>query len=123
MIEFEYDYEDATRALTEFSKDIKDEVEAVLEETFKKVVKEAQSVHRFRNRSGRLVSAVQAEIKGYTARAFIDDGLAPYGGFIHDGFKTWAPDPFLADAFQRNASSIDRAFETSISRVIQRLGL
>ena len=123
MIEFEYDYEDATRALIELSEDIKGEVEKVLEESFAKVIKEAQSVHRFRSKTGRLVSAVQSEVNGYTAKAFIDDRLAPYGGFIHDGFKSWSPDPFLEDAFRRNSPELDRAIDASIARTIQRLGL
>lgn len=123
MIEFDFDYQEAVSALEDFSEEVEDEVEGALEKSIKKVADEARIVHRFRSRTGRLQSAVQTETQGYSARAFINDGLAPHGKHIHDGFKSWTPDPFLEDALRRNESSIGNELESAVSRAITKSGL
>jgi hypothetical protein len=123
MIEFDFDYEDAVNALDDFSDEIEDEIEGALDKTFTKIADEARIVHRFKTRTGRLKSAVQTEVQGYSARAFINDGLAPHGKYIHDGFKSWAPDPFLEDALRRNELSIGNDIESAVSRAITKSGL
>lgn len=123
MIEFDFNYEEAVSALDDFSDEIEDEIEGALDKSIKKVADQARAVHRFRSRTGRLKSAVQTEVQGYSARAFIDDGLAPHGKHIHDGFKSWAPDPFLEDALRRNELSIGTEIESAVSRAITKSGL
>lgn len=122
-IEVIIDSKDALRALSTFTEDVSDEIKKSLDSEFTDIVKEAKQIHRFRNRTGRLLSAVQKEIKGYTASALIQDGRAPHGKFIHDGFKSWAPDPFLEDAFRRNERGLIKALSDSVEKLIKKLRL
>jgi hypothetical protein len=58
----------------------------------------AQENHRFDSQTGNLISAIKSEMYGLSGRVYIDDYIADYGKYVHDGFKTWAPDTFVYDA-------------------------
>lgn len=115
--------EEALRALDSFSKDIEKEILLELEKEFKLVVDKAKRVHRFTTRTGRLERATLTDVQGKTVRALIDDALAPYGKYIHEGFKTWSSDPYLEEKFDQDESKIIVELEKAIDRVITRLGL
>lgn len=123
MVELEIDYEEAVSALDKFSNDIDEVVEKATEDVMEKIVEDAKRTHRFRTRTGTLESAVQKEIKQYTASVFIDNALAPYGTYIHEGHRSWAPDPFLEEAFRRHQSELDSCIQSAIDHLIKKLNL
>lgn len=66
------------------------------------VIRSAKTNHRYKRRSGDLQKATkQFEESSNTFGVHIDETIAKYGQYIHDGFKTWASDPFLTKAFNR----------------------
>lgn len=58
----------------------------------------AKSHHRFQSRTGSLVEAIMSESYGLSGRVYIDDLIAPYGVYVHEGQRTWAPDQFIYKA-------------------------
>lgn len=101
---------------------IPDYAEAALEEVMftylTRIETRAKVLHRFRSRTGSLVAAIESELYGLSGRVYIDDILAPYGKFVHNGQRTWAPDPFVYNAVSQLegelTSVLKRTLEASI---------
>lgn len=54
----------------------------------REVQEEAQRTHRFTSRSGQLERAIDVRMIGdKTAEVYIDNNLAPYGPFVHEGTR------------------------------------
>lgn len=82
--------------------DIPDYAEASLMEVMSSGVKEiqqyARSHHRFQRRTGALIDAISSESFGLSGRVYIDDIIAYYGVYVHEGQRSWAPDQFVYKA-------------------------
>ncbi len=70
------------------------------------IVLEAKANHRFESRTNQLERSISNNIKTSKHKIlstfFLDDRIANYGKYIHGGFKSWKPDPFLEDAFDKH---------------------
>lgn len=54
----------------------------------REVQEEAQRTHRFTSRSGQLERAIDVRMIGdKTAEVYIDNNIAPYGPFVHEGTR------------------------------------
>lgn len=86
---------------------------------------DAQQHHRFKNRTYNLFKQTKFKVRrrDNAINFYIDDQKAVYGKFIHHGFKSWAPDPYLRRAVMRNMGKTTTAVNRAIDRVIQRNGL
>ena len=84
---------------------------------------EARLVHRFTTRTGALERSIQTKVteRAEDGKVYLETGIARYGPYIHNGFKSWKPDMFLTDAAERKRKElpgmISRAIANSIRRV------
>ena len=56
-------------------------------ESLQLLQRQAQSVHRFRSRSGNLISSIKTEQQELNGRVFVDEGQASYARFVIKGTK------------------------------------
>ena len=88
------------------------------------VVQKARAVHRFDRKTGDLQKATkQFEESANTFGVHIDETIASYGKYIHDGQRGWAPDRFLTNAFERaiNTKKYSKKIVERVNRVLGRL--
>ena len=123
MLSISIDAKEAVKALESYAKDLPKAVSEAIDEVSEDVVEEARKVHRYRKRTGRLNSAIQSHTKGYSTKVFIDEARAPYGYYIHQGFKGWAPDPFLEQAFNRQTKDLDAEIAKVLGDLAKKKGL
>lgn len=88
----------------------------VLGSYISRITRRAKILHRFRSRTGNLVSAIESEMYGLSGRVYIDDMLAPYGKFVHNGQRTWAPDPFIYDAVAELEDELSIALKATLAK-------
>lgn len=87
----------------------------------KEAVAYARAHHRFENRTGRLRSAVNSNVLKDTVRVRINDRLAPYGKYLHNGTRHIADDPFVEKAVEKVfARTADREISTAVVRPFKR---
>jgi len=96
------------------------------------IQKTAKKEHRYMSTSGRrptgryyrnthnLERSVVTELdkKAKVGMVYLDTGIAKYGPFIHQGFKSWRPDQFLYAAFDKQLSQIQPAINTALSQAV-----
>lgn len=85
------------------------EVQPLLQQTI-------QTNHKYINRTGRLQNASKVDISKFNVKAYIDDRIAKYGKYIHDGTKHISPDPFIANAIENNKEKIKQTITNTINR-------
>ena len=90
-------------------------VERVLSLGVSKMQRYAETHHRFNSRTGTLVSAISSQVYGLSGRLYIDDFLAPYGHYVHNGQRSWSPDPFITDAFDALSGELARDIRDTVA--------
>lgn len=111
------------------------------------VAETAKDEHRYKTRWGRLEDAVDTSYTydGMAGRVFLNETIAPYGAYVHDGARPhvikprnkkalrwvrgnafifarrvhhpgWKADPFIYDALSKNEEKIMRIFERYVER-------
>ena len=114
------------------------------------VAETAKQEHRYKQRWGRLKDAVDTKFlnDGMEGRVFLNETVAPYGAFVHDGTTPhdifprskralrwvngnsfifarrvrhpgWRADPFIYDALNKNEGMIARIFEHYTDMALQ----
>jgi hypothetical protein len=81
----------------------------------------AKRKHRFKSRSGKLERSVRSNLNEDGGSVYLDEGLAPYASYIHEGSDNISADPFLDDAF--NESELDRLIDKVIDKSIKDAGI
>lgn len=79
--------------------------------------------HRYKVRTGTLYKATQAMTRELKGDVFINDSVAHYGVYVHEGHGTWAPDKFVYKAVLDNEPNLTKALEQSIAKAITEVGL
>jgi len=88
-----------TKAIDKLGKEFVDKAEKGIVEIYvKNIVPQAKASHRFTSRSGRLEQAIQGTLAGSKGEALINNSIASYGKYIHEGHRSWSPDRFLTKA-------------------------
>ena len=67
------------------------------------LVNYAKTHHRYDDQTGNLSNSIQLDQLNMGMRL---QANAEYGVFIHDGFKTWQPDPWLEETLKANEDLI-----------------
>lgn len=120
------DAKEVTKGLDKISKSLDDEITKELEKISNKILKEAKNNHRFKSRTGNLLAATKKELgidKNSINEVFkIDDIKAPYGSYIHEGFRGWSADKYLENAVVRNEDNMEKAVEKGIDNAIKKAG-
>lgn len=113
-------------------KQVRNEVYIAMKKQLVKVVEYAQDHHRFKPDSGDLEKAIYSEFDEATlaGEVGVDDGLAVYGKWIHDGFNMddkgeggWQPDPFVDNALSVKKRAIQMAVGRAVSKALKNAGL
>lgn len=85
----------------------------------------AKTHHRYRNRTGRLTSAIRSEVKELMGELIMDSSIAHYGVYVHEGHHkgAWPPDQFIYGASDELDGQLDRALDEAIDRALETQGL
>jgi len=89
----------------------------------KTVQKTAQQQHRYTRRSGKLERSVRVETTTKGGSVYLDDGVANYGKYVHEGFRSWGSDKFLENATDNNLRALDADVDRAIDKAINDAGL
>lgn len=103
-------YQKAVEALRKFPPVFVDEMKNENRIFLRTVQRVARRIHRFKTRSGNLERSVLIDVSRQKVRGgmrrgleggsvYLEQGIAPYGRRIHEGWGRWKPDPFLVKAF------------------------
>jgi len=141
-------------ALEHIENDVNNELRLALKESLRDVQHYARQNHDFESHSHKLEQAINYDIgpDGLSGRVFIDETLAPYGKWVHDGTKEhfvrprnaralhWVEggneffssghevsgitaDPFLINALLAQDSNIMTRINNAIDKVLREAGL
>jgi serine/threonine protein kinase HipA of HipAB toxin-antitoxin module len=111
-------------ALTKEPETLEKNVGIALKEEMIKVIDESRNTHRFVIRTGMLDRSQQMrQLAPMSVEDYLDEGIASYGVYVHEGHGSWKPDRFLYDAFKRHVDSITKAVENAINKTFKQLGL
>lgn len=75
---------------------------------------DAKRVHRHQRRTGKLERSIKVVRRKDGGSIYIDDTSCDYGKYVHRGQRSWKPDEFVFEAYQRN----ERVFDTNIDKAI-----
>jgi hypothetical protein len=118
------DTKSVERALEHLSADLeKTVVEQAVYPYLQSVQATAKLHHRYTRRTGKLSNAVVVVRNEHGGEVGINDASAPYGKYVHEGFKTWAPDKFLDDAAESNEHLLDTLVNKAAGEAIKKAGL
>ena len=76
------------------------------------IVQTARTNHRFKSRSGHLAESMKTKVSSDGMSMVVSAGsdlATQYAEYVHNGFKTWAPDKFLETPFMEKYSSGEMA--------------
>lgn len=75
---------------------------------------DAKRIHRHQRRTGKLERSIKVVRRKDGGSIYIDDASCDYGKYVHRGQRTWKPDEFVFETYQRN----ERVFDTNIDKAI-----
>ena len=76
---------------------------------------------RYYRNTGRLERSIQVEMTGDGGRVYLDDGIADYGVYVHEGQRSWEPDQFVYDAFEAQRDDIVTGIGEAVAAAILEL--
>jgi hypothetical protein len=76
---------------------------------------------RYYRNTGRLERSVQVHMESDGGSVYLDEGIADYGKYVHEGQRSWAPDQFVYDAFESQRDEIDSDLTYAISQAIREM--
>jgi hypothetical protein len=84
----------------------------------------AKGNHEYKSQSGNLSRSTTYTISrdGLSAELFLDEGIAKYGKWVHDGNGKWKPDQFLYKAVDKNEDEIVEAIDDAVGKIIKEAG-
>ena len=82
-----------------------------------KLINYAKDNHRYENRTGNLSESIDINKLRNGLELYAS---ATYGKFIHNGFKSWYPDPWLEDTIKKNEKLIIDTFNNEINKSLNK---
>ena len=108
------------------NKQIPQEIHKALVKKFREIKIRAQQKHRFKSRTGNLVNSIRTETKKAEGTIYIDELIAPYGVYVHEGHghtvRKWRPDRFLRNAILYKRKEIIEDLKRAVSKAIRKSG-
>ena len=111
------------KALEIAPREVEKELRVEMKHQMAQVQALARRNHRYKTDTGFLERSVKSKVDKLSGTTFLDDGIADYGKYIHEGFKSWRPDQFLYRAFSRLTSKIVKGMQDAVNRAIRKAGL
>lgn len=94
----------------------------VIEKVSNDVVLEAKAQHRFTSRTNNLERSIKNKIettrRKITSIFELDNKIANYGKYIHKGFRSWKPDPFLENSFSKHIAMLKKSLKNKMKAMI-----
>jgi hypothetical protein len=93
-----------------------------IKQEMSEIVRTAKKDHRYTHRTRNLEKSTLTNdaMPPLTAEGHLDDGIAFYGKFIHQGFRTWSPDQFLYNALDQRKEQVQHNIEMAIEEAIRK---
>lgn len=120
MINADVDLSDLEQFFSALPANLQHEVSQVMREQMEQTEEYARNNHRFESRTGTLESAIVGTSDNLDGSLFIDENQAPYGKYVHDGQRSWAPDPFITEAVDARIDEITEKVSDAIQDAIDR---
>ena len=93
----------------------------VLENISLDIVLEAKASHRFTSRSNNLERSIRNRIEQKHNKIIsfftLDNRIANYGKYIHEGFRSWKPDPFLFNAIDNKTKNLKKLITQKVKEM------
>jgi hypothetical protein len=84
---------------------------------------QARRVHRYKRNTGTLERSIVSRKTKEGGTVFINEGACDYGKYVHMGQRSWNPDQFIFDAFDKTENILDSAIEKSVEKALTKAGL
>jgi hypothetical protein len=96
--------------------DIRKGIAKALKELTPKLLAKARSNHRYTDQTGALTNSTMVSqiVNGISLSASVN-----YALYIHDGFKTWSPDPWLENTLNNNMNMILASLNKHIAATLK----
>ena len=117
MVSVSIDSEAVQKKLKKIVDKFTPEVQDNFEKVNIKAVYYARRYHRYKKRTGNLARATDSKQEGMVNTLYINDSMAPYGEYVHDGQRSWAPDKFLLKAFLKYKKEYIKAVHDAFKKV------
>jgi hypothetical protein len=102
----------------DLTKKVERELGRELKKINKSAEKQAMTQHRYQRRTGKLQYATRGVVKDFVSTLMIDGRIAPYGRYVHEGQRSWAPDRFLVRAGNIMAEDVTQAVLRVLNKVL-----
>lgn len=89
-------------------------------ETLPVIASGARTVHRHVRRTGKLERSIKTSKDKLGGKVYTDDTYCDYSKFVHLGQRTWKPDEFIFESFDRNEKILDRNIDKAIDNVLRK---
>lgn len=106
-------------SLTNINKKIEQALRRDLKKINKAAEKQAMTAHRYKRRTGKLQYATRGYVKDMTSVLMVDGRIAPYGLFVHEGQRSWAPDRFITRAGDKMEKEVEDAISKAIDKALK----
>ena len=108
------------RDLNRFVPDLEKAIDSGIADGAGIVQEGAIDVHRYNRRTGALQSATRKKKIEDGYKVYIDENIASYGKYVHDGQKKWNPDRFIYLSAERNRKNVIALVGKYINKAVKR---
>lgn len=93
-----------------------------LNDSAKLIQARARGMHRFDSKTGNLERAISYSVEGDRADLYLDEAIAPYATFVHDGTGLWGPNRRAFDIKPRHSGGA-LFFENRFAKNVRQEGI
>lgn len=104
--------------ITNLPKAMEDSINEAVSITAQKTASYAKTNHRFKSRTGKLLSAIGVKSKDLGYDLTIDN-KAQYGLYVHTGHGSWAPDEFMFNAADALSDELDKQLDKAVDQTLK----
>jgi HK97 gp10 family phage protein len=123
MLRIDTNADEVAAALEKVPRAIEQSVsDKALPDYLKIVQTKARREHRYDRQTGRLDRAIKISHDKDGGSVYIDDSIARYGKYVHEGTKRWASDPFLTNAVDSTRTQMDAMIDRAVDSAISNAG-
>lgn len=124
MISVKIDTSDIKQKFSDLPSALLDSIRIEMKNQITKVQETARKNHRYQTHTRKLEESVQTRIlkDGLIGQIYLENSIADYGVYVHEGHGTWDPDRFLDEAIERQETEINEAMGLAIQEGIRKAG-
>lgn len=124
MIEITSNVKDVSASLSKLADSLYDEVvKQGIHSTLPLITNGARRVHRHIRRTGTLERSIKNEKTKDGGIIYANDASCDYGKYVHMGQRSWKPDQFIFESYDRNENILDQNINKAIDDTLRKAGL